>query len=100
MAAFDSGHQWKAALALLKGMENRNSSEEEGWALPPPNVYTYSSAISSCARCGQYTEAIKILDRMTKTNDTDAESHNVSPNAWLVGNQDIYRMIGIKPMLD
>ena len=83
MAAFDIGHQWKAALALLNGMENQNTSEEHDWALPLPNVYSYSSAISSCARCGRYTEAIEVLDRMTNKNDTALESHGVTPNAWV-----------------
>jgi len=32
--------------------------------LPAQNVYTYASVISSCARGGQYDEAIRLLDEI------------------------------------
>ncbi len=99
MSAFDKSKQWKAALALLKAMEDGKKSTKEiepaasDWALPSPNVYTYASAISSCARCGCYDDALKILDQIRERsfnisstasdNEEDPSSNKVSPNSWI-----------------
>ena len=105
MSAFDKGKQWKAALALLKAMESADTeldgqikTDSLEWLLPKPNVYTYTSAISSCARSGQYEEAIKLLDQVRgmspNINIGDQEatwdntehynvSENIAPNTWL-----------------
>jgi pentatricopeptide repeat protein len=103
MAAFDKGKQWKAALALLKSMERSDEAvndlttkntmtattatlkmdnvEKKSWQLPLPNEYTYASAISSCARCGQFDDAIQILDRIR--NDDDSKKIIIHPNTWM-----------------
>jgi pentatricopeptide repeat protein len=100
MSTFDKGKQWKAALALLQAMENAqdkidSSDRTSEWALPAPNVYTYASVISSCARGGQYDEAIRLLDKIrSKTSDTVGggedgegttrnEEIGLRPNSWI-----------------
>ncbi len=92
MSAFDKGKQWKAALALLDSMETSDGNhgsqmqtDSNVWKLPKPNVYTYSSAISSCARSGQYEEAIKVLDRFREISNSDIGSvrEDSNPNTWL-----------------
>jgi pentatricopeptide repeat protein len=72
MSCFDKQHEWKAAVAMLNAMENTASS---GWQFPNPNEYSYSAAISACARANQYDEAIKLLDRM--------KSGPLPPNTWV-----------------
>ena len=100
MSAFNKGKQWKAALALIQAMENSNGdhirhmeSGSSDWILPKPNVYTYASAISSCARSGQYEQAIGLLDQIRGkplNNDVDSKElvddtikDGITPNIWI-----------------
>jgi pentatricopeptide repeat protein len=94
MSTFDKGKQWKAVLALLRAMEKAqcdvNSKDfVTEWTLPSPNVYTYASVISSCARGGQYNDAIKLLDEIrSKANDMEDEQDKekkgaLRPNSWI-----------------
>lgn len=86
MSAFDKGRQWKAAKALLAAMEkplNNARLEQSEWVLPKPNVYTYTSAISSCARCSQFEDAIEILDRIREKAGNSTLERRVSPNRWV-----------------
>jgi Smr domain/Pentatricopeptide repeat domain len=73
MSTFDKGYQWKAALSLLNIMEQPILKEQK-WSLPRPNEYAYSSAISACARCNEYTTALELLSRMKNVTE---------PNTWV-----------------
>lgn len=96
MSTFDKSKQWKAALALLRAMEKAQSGSDSDdgvseWMLPSPNAYTYASVISSCARGGQYDDAIRLLDEIrSKANDiediSDAQEKGavvLRPNSWI-----------------
>lgn len=105
MSAFHKGKQWKAALALLRAMEKSEPEDDvptpqdgPGWLLPKPNVYIYTSVIASCARSGQYEEAMTLLDDIRGTSygknveNEDSEDkgsnrvtvgNDISPNTWL-----------------
>ena len=73
MSTFDKGYQWKAALSLLNIMEQPIRSEQK-WSLPRPNEYAYSSVISACARCNEFTTALELLSRMKNV---------IEPNTWV-----------------
>eukprot|EP00557_Chaetoceros_sp_GSL56_P013304 CAMPEP_0176477508 /NCGR_PEP_ID=MMETSP0200_2-20121128/661_1 /TAXON_ID=947934 /ORGANISM="Chaetoceros sp., Strain GSL56" /LENGTH=1340 /DNA_ID=CAMNT_0017873325 /DNA_START=343 /DNA_END=4365 /DNA_ORIENTATION=+ len=87
LSTFDKGKQWKASLALLQAMEKLEQENESSgaqkmeWMLPAPNVYSYASVISCCARAGQYNETISLLDRI-RTRTTDVNSI-LRPNIWM-----------------
>lgn len=88
LSTFDKGKQWKAALALLRAMEkpeneNISSVHEIQWKLPAPNVYTYASVISSCARAGQYNETIGLLDRIRTRAQEGNNAETIRPNSWI-----------------
>ena len=87
MSAFDKGKQWKAAKALLIAMEksflNSTKVDDTEWVLPSPNEFTYASAISSCARCSQFEEALEILDRMRNNAQNSTIEDSPSPNRWV-----------------
>lgn len=59
------------------------------WSLPPPNTYTYSLVISTCARCNQATLALSLLNQMEENISSSKEDlHNnnnpsVMPNTWV-----------------
>eukprot|EP00957_Ditylum_brightwellii_P085307 6488610-Ditylum_brightwellii.AAC.1 len=87
----DEGGQLGGVNREAKAFKN-----EESWSFPPPNVYTYASAISSCARCHKVEEAFSILDRMggdsnSGDNNSDIASDaplalataTVLPNTWV-----------------
>lgn len=73
LSAFDKHQEWKAAVVMLNSMEG--DSKGDSWHLPAPNEYAYSAAISACARCDQYDEAVRLLDRMKRST--------VKPNTWV-----------------
>lgn len=73
LSAFDKHQEWKAAVVMLNSMEG--DSKGNSWHLPAPNEYAYSAAISACARCDQYEEAIRLLDRMKQST--------IKPNTWV-----------------
>jgi pentatricopeptide repeat protein len=86
MTTFDKGYKWKDAVELLESMEQVQHStvpihtmNHHTWSLPQPNVYSYSTAISSCARCGQYDQALSILERMRQASDDTG----IVPNTWV-----------------
>lgn len=87
MSAFDKGKQWRAAKALLFAMEktllNNTEIDDSEWTLPAPNVFTYASAISSCARCSEFEEALEIVDRMRDISNNCTIEGGVSPNRWV-----------------
>jgi pentatricopeptide repeat protein len=51
------------------------------WSLPRPNVYSYSAAISACARCREYATALELLDELRQQHDL--EPNTVVYNAVL-----------------
>ena len=108
MSAFDKGKQWKACIALLNAMESaqdnktaKNTNYDQNWVLPLPNEYTYSAAISACARCGQGKEALQLLSTLKKKHQSSVDKNvnvsdestnstlsiisgtNLSPNRWV-----------------
>ena len=110
MNTFDKGRNWKAAITLLNAMRrrkqllvsrdvdtatNEDGSESKQWSMPLPNTYTYSMAISICARCHQGKLALSLLNEMeesallssssssSKTNQMVDDSVIVNPNTWV-----------------
>ena len=94
MTTFDKGRHWKAAISLLNAMQassqSNNSTDinQERWSFPSPNTYTYSLAITTCARCNKGDVALSLLDQMeemkTKNGEASAlEALNVKPNTWV-----------------
>ena len=110
MNTFDKGRNWKAAITLLNAMRlqkqllvsrdvvtatNEDISESKHWSMPLPNTYTYSMAISICARCHQGKLALSLLNEMeesallssssssSKTNQMVDDSVIVNPNTWV-----------------
>ena len=121
MNTFDKGRNWKAAVTLLGAMQQQQQSSStrrashQGdvatttagiirdddddddrrrgeWSLPYPNTYTYSMAISICARCNQGKMALSLLNRMEEissenvqggVDDDDDADANVRPNTWV-----------------
>ena len=87
MSAFDKGKQWRAAKALLATMEkshmNTTQVDDSEWVLPAPNVFTYASAISSCARCSQFEEALQILDGLRDHAQNFTTKGVIYPNKWV-----------------
>ena len=73
LSTFDKHKEWKAAVVMLNSMEG--DSTVDSWHLPAPNEYAYSAAISACARCNQFDEAIRLLERMKRSS--------VKPNTWI-----------------
>lgn len=63
--------------------ENTTGIKEKEWILPAPNVYTYASVISSCARAGQYNETISLLDRIRSSAKDIDRIHMIRPNSWI-----------------
>lgn len=76
LSAFDKHQEWKAAVVMLTSME-KGDSKVDSWRLPAPNEYAYSAAISACARCDQYGEAIRLLERMKRPGSS------AKPNTWV-----------------
>lgn len=76
LSAFDKHQEWKAAVVMLTSME-KGDAKVDSWQLPAPNEYAYSAAISACARCDQYDEAIRLLDRMKRPGSS------AKPNTWV-----------------
>lgn len=68
LSTFDKQKEWKAAVTMLKSMEKRKSFDNKlpMWHLPEPNLYAYSAAISACARCFEFNEAMKVLQRVQR----------------------------------
>ena len=65
--------QWLMALSILTTMEN---------ALLSPNVISYNSAISACAKGGHWLQALAVLQRMEFT-DVISYSGSISAcDAW------------------
>ena len=108
MSAFDKGKQWKACIALLNAMESaqenkptKNKNYDKNWVLPLPNEYTYSAAISACARSGQGKEALQLLNTLKRKHQSSVDKDvtvtdeplnslssivsgtNLSPNRWV-----------------
>mmetsp|Transcript_23764 Transcript_23764/g.57302 ORF Transcript_23764/g.57302 Transcript_23764/m.57302 type:complete len:1469 (+) Transcript_23764:151-4557(+) len=87
MKTFDKGRNWKASVTLLDAMQQTSSKNTTGedthnpkkWSLPLPNTYTYSLAISTCARCNQREMALSLLDKMAASKNTTA----ADPNTWV-----------------
>ncbi|KAL3801647.1 hypothetical protein HJC23_013152 [Cyclotella cryptica] len=93
MSTFDKGHHWKAAISLLNAMQvssgtrksttqNKASAEclnSTKWALPSPNMVTYSLAISACARCNKREAVLSLFEKMLKKNSNLA----VAPKTWV-----------------
>jgi pentatricopeptide repeat protein len=84
MSALEKGCQYQEACALLQDMRQggrRGSADDQtttsSWLpLPPPNVYTYSLAISACAQCHQQDLALELLEDMRANRDPP-------PNTWV-----------------
>lgn len=59
------------------------------WSLPPPNSYTFSLVISTCARCNQATLALSLLNQMEENISSSKEdlltnnNPSVVPNTWV-----------------
>ncbi|KAL7469349.1 hypothetical protein ACHAXS_009609 [Conticribra weissflogii] len=92
MAAFDKGRNWKASVSLLNAMEASSHSNINPsvhgtkWSLPEPNKFTYSLAISTCARCEQGDVALLLLDKLTASshdNAGDTRARKLKPNTWV-----------------
>ena len=113
MNTFNKGWNWKAAITLLNAMRNSkhhhpslltttlnvdttattNEYESESiipWSLPLPNTYTYSMAISICARCNQGKLALSLLNEMeehallsSSSSSSVDDSMIVNPNTWV-----------------
>ena len=94
MTTFDKGRNWKAAVKLLNAMRSSSTIadiEQKKWSLPLPNTYTYSLAISVCARCNQGEVALSLLDQMTEESASLAASNDeenvvdggARPNNWV-----------------
>jgi len=77
LSTFDKQHEWKAALTMLHSMEKQKLFDEKlpTWHLPKPNTYAYSAAISACARCYEFDEAMQLLKRMQKDG--------IETNTWV-----------------
>lgn len=86
LSTFDKGRSWRASVTLLDAMaasNNTDTSKSNTWSLPLPNMFTYSLAISTCARCNQGDLAMSLLDKMSKC-DVDSDDCVVSePNTWV-----------------
>jgi pentatricopeptide repeat protein len=63
--------------------EHTKGIKEKEWILPAPNVYTYASVISSCARAGQYNETISLLDRIRSSAKDIDSIRMIRPNSWM-----------------
>ena len=57
-------------------------SDEYQWNLPKPNIYTYSAAISACARANQMESALEVFDSL-KQDEVDSNSTGVERNTWV-----------------
>ncbi len=100
MNTFEKGRNWKAAVTLLGAMQRSQQASREitdihdddrgqKWSLPYPNTYTYSMAISICARCNQGKMALSLLRKMEDISFKNIESTDcdaaviVQPNTWV-----------------
>ncbi|KAL3776939.1 hypothetical protein ACHAW5_009251 [Stephanodiscus triporus] len=104
MSTFDKGRNWKAAVTLLGAMQQSQAShnvvttatttdiydgDRGKWTLPYPNTYTYSMAISICARCNQGKMALSLLKKMEEISSNNDEraacdaAAIVQPNTWV-----------------
>lgn len=97
MTTFDKGRNWKAAVTLLNAMQQSSSTsataasidnKTRGWSLPPPNIYTYSSVISTCARCNQGKLALSLLNQLEENALSSKDIHikatsAAEPNTWV-----------------
>jgi pentatricopeptide repeat protein len=83
----------KIAVQLLRDMQQQQQQQQQdgssmalststSWSLPRPNVYSYSAAISACARCREYSTALELLDELRQQHD-DLEPNTVVYNAVL-----------------
>jgi len=90
MTTFDKGRNWKAAVTVLNAMQQSASTSataasitntKRGWSLPPPNTYTYSSVISTCARCNQGKLALSLLNQME--DNASSSTSAAEPNTWV-----------------
>ncbi|KAL7546115.1 hypothetical protein ACHAWF_009448, partial [Thalassiosira exigua] len=94
LSTFDKARNWRASVTLLDAMRASSGVQKDAadgrtdvedadvgrrWSLPAPNAYTYSLAMSTCARLRRGEEALSLLDRMAE--DADA-GRGVRPNAW------------------
>ena len=62
LTALGTSGLWEAALAVLRRMESDASYGDDG--APPPDVVTWSSAISACEKCGRWAQSLALLRRM------------------------------------
>ena len=103
LSTFDKCNNWKAAVILLNAMkyhqasnnkssrsssDNNNNNNEQCWALPSPNTFTYSSVITTCAKCNQGDVALMLLNEMEEEGNSiscndDNDTAVVVPNTWV-----------------
>lgn len=95
MNTFEKGRNWKAAVTLLSAMRQPSRAirdddmdSDKKWSLPYPNTYTYSMAISICARCNQGKLALSLLNEMEESASSSMNDHMVdcaiiAPNTWV-----------------
>jgi len=87
MSTLAKNNQWREAYSLLTAMQQSNKSfstsskidAETDWILPRPNVYTYSSAISACARDNQMDIALEIFN-MLKNEENHCHAERLENN--------------------
>ena len=85
MSTFDKGRHWKAAVSLLDAMHEASSRSDltNKWSLPPPNVFTYALAISTCARCDKSDAVLSLFDQMASSRAQDIEGGMTTPYTWV-----------------